>query len=53
VIRPLRRAHRRIVLVLALVLPFVIAVALLMRPEPLVQREWPFDSAQGRPSELR
>lgn len=40
-IRPLRRAHRSIILVLALVLPFVIALALLMRPEPPVQREWP------------
>lgn len=42
-IRPLRRAHHRIVLVLAVVLPFVIALALVMRPEPPVQREWVFD----------
>lgn len=41
-IRPLRRAHRRIVLVLILLLPVVLAAALLLRPDAPVQAEWPF-----------
>ena len=41
-IRPLRRAHRRLVFLLAIVLPIVIAVALLMRDDPPVQRDWSF-----------
>ena len=42
-IRPLRRAHRRIVFVLAVVLPLLIALAVLMRAEPPVQREFFFE----------
>jgi hypothetical protein len=40
-IRPLRRAHRRIVLLLAIVLPALIALALTLRADPPVQSEWP------------
>jgi hypothetical protein len=47
-IRPLRRAHRRLVLLLALILPVVIALALLRRAEPAVQRDWPFALSSGR-----
>jgi hypothetical protein len=42
-IRPLRRAHRRLILLLAIVLPIVLAFALLTREEPPVQHDWPFD----------
>lgn len=42
-IGPLRRAHRRIFLILAVLLPLILAAALLMR-EPLpVQEHWPFE----------
>ena len=41
-IRPLRRAHRRIVLALVLLLPAMLAAALLLRPDLPVQVEWPF-----------
>jgi hypothetical protein len=42
-IRPLRRAHRRLMFLLAIILPILIAFALLMREEPPVQRDWPFE----------
>jgi hypothetical protein len=42
VIRPLRRAHRRLIVFLAIVLPIVLGLALAGRPEPPIQREWPF-----------
>lgn len=45
-IRPLRRAHRRIALALALVLPALIAWALLNRPEPPAQASWPFEASE-------
>lgn len=41
-IRPLRRAHRRIVFVFIVLLPVLLAAALLLRPDPPVQVEWPF-----------
>ena len=47
-IRPLRRAHRRLIFLLAIVLPMVLVLALVMREEPPVQRDWPFP-----PSPLR
>jgi len=40
VIRPLRRAHRVIVLALAILLPLALAVALLGRPPEPVQHPW-------------
>jgi hypothetical protein len=43
VIRPLRRAHRRVVLLLVILLPIVLVLALVMREEPPVQRDWPFE----------
>jgi hypothetical protein len=43
VIRPLRRAHRRLILLLVIVLPIVLVLALVMREEPPVQRDWPFE----------
>jgi hypothetical protein len=42
-IRPLRRAHRRLILLLVLLLPIVLVLALVMREEPPVQRDWPFE----------
>jgi hypothetical protein len=36
-IRPLRRAHRRVILTLALVIPLILAVALLLRADEAVQ----------------
>jgi hypothetical protein len=41
-IRPLRRAHRTVFLLLAILLPLVLILALTRRPDPPVQREWPF-----------
>jgi hypothetical protein len=32
-----------VILVLAVLLPIVLAMALLLREEPPVQRDWPFD----------
>jgi hypothetical protein len=43
-IRPLRAAHRRVILLLAILLPLLLLVALTMRPAPPVQRDWPFQS---------
>jgi hypothetical protein len=42
-IRPLRRAHRRIMILLALMLPLVLLAALTMRTDAPVQREWVFE----------
>jgi hypothetical protein len=41
-IRPLRRAHRRIVVVLLVLVPAVLLAALLLRHDLPVQMEWPF-----------
>lgn len=41
-IRPLRRAHRRLFLVLAILLPLVLAFALFMRADLPVQHDWSF-----------
>jgi hypothetical protein len=41
-IRPLRRAHRRLFALLAILLPLVLFVALTRRPDVPVQRAWPF-----------
>jgi hypothetical protein len=41
-IRPLRRVHRRLFVLLAILLPLVLFVALTRRPNPSVQRAWPF-----------
>ncbi|MGH9372533.1 MAG: hypothetical protein ACRD15_13465 [Vicinamibacterales bacterium] len=49
-IQPLRRAHRYVIAALAIVLPLVLAAAILLREDPAVQRNWPFRSAvEGRP----
>lgn len=40
-IRPLRRAHRAAMLLLAVALPALLLGALLLRPAPPVQRPWP------------
>jgi hypothetical protein len=42
VIRPLRRMHRRIFVLLAVLLPLVLFVALTRRAEAPIQRDWPF-----------
>jgi hypothetical protein len=42
-IRPLRRAHWRCVLLLAVILPLMLIAALTMRPDRPVQHEWPFE----------
>jgi hypothetical protein len=39
-IRPLRVAHRRVVLVMAIVVPLVILWALWFRPLPPVEQNW-------------
>jgi len=44
-IRPLRRAHRWIVALLAIALPILIATAILLREEFPIQREWPYNAA--------
>jgi hypothetical protein len=36
-IRPLRRAHRRIILILTLVIPLILTAALLLRADEAVQ----------------
>jgi hypothetical protein len=41
-IRPLRRAHRCVFVLLAILLPLVLIVALTRRPGVPVQRVWPF-----------
>lgn len=41
-IRPLRRAHRRLFFLLAIVLPIVLGLALMGRADPAIQQEWPF-----------
>ena len=41
-IRPLRRAHRRVFVLLAILLPLVLFVALTKRPDEPVQPVWPF-----------
>jgi hypothetical protein len=41
-IRPLRRAHGAMFVLLAILLPLVIIVALTGRPDVPVQRVWPF-----------
>jgi len=46
-IRPLRRAHRWIVLFLCVVLPAVVGVAVALRPDPPVQRPWPPQGQTG------
>jgi hypothetical protein len=43
VIRPLRRAHRCLILVLAVLLPIAIAFALGARQEFPIQQNWLFD----------
>lgn len=40
-IRPLRRAHRAVMLLLVLALPALLLGALLLRPAPPAQRPWP------------
>ena len=45
-IRPLRRAHRRIVLLLALLLPLVLLAALALRADAPVQSDWVFEEAR-------
>ena len=47
-IRPLRRAHRRVFVLLAILLPLVLIVALAGRTEPPRQRDWPFDTMPRR-----
>lgn len=42
-IRPLRRAHRRIIIMVAILLPLLLATTLLTRPAPPVQLAWPFE----------
>jgi hypothetical protein len=42
-IRPLRRAHRRLILLLVILLPIVLVLAVVMREELPVQRDWPFE----------
>jgi hypothetical protein len=41
-IRPLRRAHQRVFVLLAILLPLVLFVALTRRAEVPVQSAWPF-----------
>jgi len=41
-IRPLRRAHRRVMILLALLLSLVLLAALTMRVDVPVQRDWVF-----------
>jgi hypothetical protein len=45
-IRPLRRTHRAVFLLLAIVLPLVLIAALANRVVRPVQREWSFEAAQ-------
>jgi hypothetical protein len=40
-IRPLRRTHRRAMLLLALLLPALLALASVSREAPPVQQPWP------------
>lgn len=47
-IQPLRRVHRYVIAALAIVLPLVLAAALLLREDPPLQRDWPFESAMKR-----
>jgi hypothetical protein len=47
-IRPLRRAHRRLIFLLVILLPIVLALALVRREEPPVQRDWPFPPSPQR-----
>ena len=42
-IRPLRRVHCRVFLVLAILLPLLLAIALAGRADTPVQHEWPFE----------
>lgn len=46
-IRPLRRAHRWIVTLLALLLPLVVYLALALRPDPPPTRAVPPELAPG------
>jgi hypothetical protein len=49
-IRPLRRAHRRVVLVLTVLLPVLFALALAGRlPEPTIDRVPVAPGPEGRP----
>lgn len=41
-IRPLRRAHRGIILLLAILLPLVLLIAVVGRADRPVQRDWVF-----------
>lgn len=43
VIRPLRRAHLRVILLLAILLPILLALALVSREALPLQHDWPFD----------
>jgi len=43
VIRPLRQAHRWIVITLAILLPLVLGIALVLRPEAPRQQPWVFE----------
>jgi hypothetical protein len=42
-IRPLRRAHRRLMILLLVALPIVLLLALTLRPAAPVQRHWLFE----------
>jgi hypothetical protein len=48
VIQPLRRAHRYAIAAMAVVLTLVLAAALLLREDPAIQDDWPFQSATER-----
>jgi hypothetical protein len=45
-IRPLRRTHRRMMLLLALLLPAILGLAIAGREAPPVQHPWPIGDAR-------